>query len=136
MDSTPFNDKQLKEFRKLLIEKKARIIREIHEQNQFVSQKKQDIGDLADMATYLLEKELSISLSEKEREILGEIDKAIERIQNKTYGICVDTNKPIKKTRLKARPEAIRTTEAQEIYEKHQKKNTFPRMSLSDNFTD
>ena len=54
--------------------------------------------------------------------MLEEIDRALERIENKTYGICVDTNKPIGKTRLRAMPETMRTLKAQEAYETMLKK--------------
>ena len=37
-------------------------------------------------------------------QMLGEIDDALRRIVNKTYGICEGTGKPIKKARLEAKP--------------------------------
>ena len=125
MSSSPFNSKELKVFHALLLEKKSRVLEEIKEQQQSLAEG-EAIGDLVDMATSLLEKELNFSLSEKEREMLEEIDKAIERIENKTYGVCVDTNEPISKDRLKAVPEAIRTIKAQEAYELKMKKQKRP----------
>ena len=35
---------------------------------------------------------------------MDKIDGALERIENRTYGICLGTGKPISKARLKARP--------------------------------
>lgn len=122
MPKCPFNAKELKEFKELLTEKKLRIINEIQEQvAEATHEKVEYTGDMADMATELLDRELNLSLSESERGILVEIDEALERIDQKTYGICVDTGEVIAKARLKAIPEAKRTIAAQEKFDKSQK---------------
>lgn len=118
MQKTPFSDEELEEFKKLLLEKKARILREIQEQQEETSHSPEETGDIADLATDLIERELNLSLTETERETLLEIDEALKRIANKTYGICVDTGEVISKARLKAMPEAKRTLAAQERYDK------------------
>jgi DnaK suppressor protein len=41
---------------------------------------------------------------DSERKLLGEIDDALNRIANGTYGICEGTGKPITKARLEAQP--------------------------------
>jgi DnaK suppressor protein len=41
---------------------------------------------------------------DSERKLLHKIDDALRRIDDGTYGICLSTNKPIKKARLEARP--------------------------------
>ncbi|MCB1148118.1 MAG: TraR/DksA family transcriptional regulator [Leptospiraceae bacterium] len=122
MPKSPFNAKELAEFRDLLLEKKTRIVKEIQLQVAEASQEKvEHTGDIADMATELLDRELNLSLSENEREILNEIDDALERIKSKQYGICVDTGELIAKARLKAIPEAKRTIAAQEKFDKLQR---------------
>ena len=121
MKKTPFNDKELTEFKETLLIKKARLLKEIQEHSEIAHHEADEPGDLVDMATELLEKELNLSLTEQEKDILKEIDEALEKINNKTYGICVDTGEPIAKTRLKALPEAKRTLQAQEKYDKIQK---------------
>ena len=116
MSKTPFSRKELTEFHKLLLTKKVRILQEIQDQKKNFK-REESMGDIVDMATNLLEQEFNLSLTSQERKMLEEIDRAIERIENKTYGICVDTNEPIGKKRLKAMPEAKRTLKAQEAYE-------------------
>jgi DnaK suppressor protein len=70
-----------------------------------------------------------MSLSEVDRARLEEIDAALERIKEKTYGICVDTGEVINKARLKAVPEALRTLAAQEQHDRQmRKKKTLQRM--------
>jgi RNA polymerase-binding transcription factor DksA len=53
-----------------------------------------------------------LSLAEAERRGLREIDEALQRIEERTYGICQMTGKPIPKARLKAKPWAKYTIEA------------------------
>ena len=114
--SSAFTKKELDEFHKLLLERRSKLIEEITKEKDSFDQG-EGPGDLVDMATSLLEKELNFSLTEKERNSLEEIDKALERIANGTYGICIDTQAHITKTRLLAVPEALRTLKAQEAYE-------------------
>lgn len=122
MKKSPFNKKELDEFKSLLLEKKERLIKEIREQSEEVASEKLDEpGDVVDMATELLEQELNLSLTTAETNSLKEINEALSRIEEGTYGFCVDTDEPINKVRLKAVPEAKRTLEAQELYDKKQR---------------
>lgn len=61
---------------------------------------------------------LTISLLDKDREQLFEIDAALERIRRGTYGICEISLEPIPKGRLRARPFCRLTVKCQEEYEK------------------
>ncbi|HRP68754.1 MAG TPA: TraR/DksA C4-type zinc finger protein [Turneriella sp.] len=123
MAKTPFSVKELNEFKELLSEKKARLIKEIQgKEDELTSKDKDEVGDMADMATELIERELKMSLSEGDRERLEAIDAALDRIKTKSYGICIDTGEVINKARLKAVPEALRTLVAQEAHDKQQRK--------------
>lgn len=118
MAKAGYNKKDLKEFQKILEEKREVILKEIHERAEEVYAKAVDTGDLADLATDLLERELNLSLTEAEKSTLKEIDEALDRIENGDYGICVDTGNTIPKERLKAMPTAKRTATAQEKFDK------------------
>lgn len=59
---------------------------------------------MADLGTDNFERELTLGLMEGERAILREIDEALDRIREGTYGRCLATDKPIGKARLKAQP--------------------------------
>jgi RNA polymerase-binding protein DksA len=59
---------------------------------------------LADLGTDNYEIENTIGLMDSERKLLGEIDGALDRIEDGTYGICQGSGKPIPKDRLKAIP--------------------------------
>jgi RNA polymerase-binding protein DksA len=56
------------------------------------------------MGTDNYEQEFTLGLVQKDRDILREINLALAKIQNGTYGICEGTGKPIGKPRLEARP--------------------------------
>jgi RNA polymerase-binding protein DksA len=59
---------------------------------------------MADMGTDNYEQEFTLGLVEKDRNLLREINAALAKIQNGTYGICEGTSKPISKPRLEAQP--------------------------------
>ena len=122
MVKSPFKKTEQEEFKAQLHEKRTRLLKEIKEQSEEVSTEKSDEpGDMVDMATGLLEQELNLSLTTAETHSLKEIDAALLRLENGTYGICLDSGEIIMKSRLKAVPEAKRTLEAQEKYDKIQR---------------
>ena len=59
---------------------------------------------MADMGTDNYEQEFTLGLVEKDRGLLREINSALAKIQNGTYGICEGTGKPIAKASLEAKP--------------------------------
>lgn len=130
MAKSPFSAKELTEFKEQLTEKREHLIKEIQgKEDELTSGDKDEVGDMADLATELIERELNMSLSEVDRARLDEIDAALERIKEKTYGICVDTGEVINKARLKAVPEALRTLAAQEQHDRQmRKKKTLQRL--------
>ncbi len=59
---------------------------------------------MADMGTDNYEQEFTLGLVEKDRKLLRDLNDALAKIQNGTYGICEGTGKPISKARLEAQP--------------------------------
>jgi RNA polymerase-binding protein DksA len=59
---------------------------------------------MADMGTDNYEQEFTLGLMEKDRKLLRDLNDALAKIQNGTYGICEGTGKPIGKARLEAQP--------------------------------
>jgi len=59
---------------------------------------------MADLGTDNYEQEFALGLMDSERKILHEIDDALNRIAEGTYGICEGTGEPIPKARLEAQP--------------------------------
>ena len=77
-----------------------------------------DSGDLSqDMFT----REMDASIGEQVERRLGEVDRALEKIAEGTYGLSDDSGEPIPKGRLEAVPEALRTIEEQRRLERERR---------------
>lgn len=106
-----FNKKELAYFKKLILKRKEEIldgIRHISEDTLKKSQKDAS-GDIsgytyhmADVATDTYDREFSLGIASNEQKILYELDDALKRIDEGTFGICEECKSPITKTRLKA----------------------------------
>lgn len=72
---------------------------------------------LADAAANSYERDVAMGLASSEREILFEIEEALARINDGTYGFCLGSGDPIPKERLDAIPYAKYTREYQEKME-------------------
>ena len=59
---------------------------------------------MADIGTDNYEQEFALDLMDSERRILREIDEALQRLEDGTYGTCEGTGEPIPKARLRAQP--------------------------------
>ena len=65
-----------------------------------------DGGDSIDLATRSLDKEILFELSDNERKMLGDIEAALRKMENHTYGLCEHCKNGIEKKRIKALPSA------------------------------
>lgn len=72
----------------------------------------------ADQGTDDFDRTINLELTGTEYEILKQVERALEKIQEDTYGVCDVTGKEIPKARLEAVPYATMTVEAQEKMEK------------------
>ncbi len=75
----------------------------------------------ADEGTDDFDKTISLELSNKELFVLRQIQRALEKIEEGTYGLCDITGESIAKARLDAIPYATMTVKAQEQFEKEQR---------------
>ncbi|HEX7064973.1 MAG TPA: TraR/DksA C4-type zinc finger protein [Bacillales bacterium] len=73
---------------------------------------------LADSASGIVNREKQMAEDSHKNRELAEVNEALERMDEGTYGICVDTGKEIPFERLKAIPYAKRTVTAEEEYAK------------------
>lgn len=72
----------------------------------------------ADQGTDDFDRTISLEVTSREYDILRQIDRALEKIQENTYGICDISNEQIPVARLEAVPYATMTVKAQEQIEK------------------
>ena len=73
---------------------------------------------MADVATDMYDREFLLGLAGNDREMLYEIDEAMGRIHDGTYGVCIECKKNIPVTRLKAIPQVRTCMKCQEKLEK------------------
>lgn len=112
-------DEQLKHFRSRLINWKMELLKESDKVKSALSEKNTE-PDMIDSACNIVNQTIELRTKDRARKLIHKIDEAIERIDNKTYGYCEETNAPIGYNRLEARPIATLCIEAQEIHEKKQ----------------
>ena len=78
-------------------------------------------ADIVDQASSYTDKNVEMKAINRQIKLISEIDKALLRIKDDTYGYCLDTAEPIGLKRLMARPIAKYTIAAQEKHEKNEK---------------
>jgi DnaK suppressor protein len=74
--------------------------------------------DSGDMSQSIFDREMDASVGEGIERRLGEVERALQKVEEGSYGICEDTGEEIPRGRLEAVPEAIRTVEAQQRFER------------------
>ena len=72
---------------------------------------------MADVATDMSDREFTLGLAANDRELLHNVNEALERIEDGNYGLCLTCKKPIPATRLKAIPHAQTCLKCQELRE-------------------
>lgn len=100
---------EIKEFKALLLEKLEEILDNvIFMEEETLRKPRTDLSNLpfhmADVGTDSYEMENTLGLMDSERKLIVEIEDALSRIENNTYGICEGDNEPIPKERLRAIP--------------------------------
>ncbi|WP_228350354.1 TraR/DksA family transcriptional regulator [Rhodocaloribacter litoris] len=108
---TPFTDEELEYFRQLILKKRQAALEDIERMRaQLADAREQAENDtaysfhMADAGTDAMEREKLYLMIGRQQKYIGYLDRALERIENKTYGICKVTGKPISKERLEAVP--------------------------------
>ncbi|MEN9722354.1 MAG: putative DnaK suppressor protein [Pseudomonadota bacterium] len=100
MDAT-----QLAEFKMLLLREKQNILNlsKNSRRNDLIISS-DDLADEVDLATSEIQQHLIFQMRDRERQMLHQIDSALQRIDNGSYGICEETDEPIELERLKLMP--------------------------------
>jgi len=108
-------------YRDLLLEERKRVaaaIENLHEDHQgsMSDESGEDAvfdNHLADTATETYDRELDYTLEENSEHVLGDIDVALKRVEDGTYGMCSNCGRQIAEERLEARPWATLCIECQ-----------------------
>ena len=112
---------QIETYRKRLKEERRRILVNIEglrdELGTSLTDDTEENGletHIGDQGTMMFLRERDLSVEENEEHLLAEIDAALQRIKDGTYGVCVDSGEEISTDRLDAIPWAARTVQHEE----------------------
>jgi RNA polymerase-binding protein DksA len=112
-------------FKQLLEEERRRVVDAIeylHKENpgsiEDETQDETTDNHIAETATATLDREIDYTLEENSEHVLGEIEGALKRIEEGTYGTCVNCGKPIAEERLAAIPWATYCIDCKRLQER------------------
>ena len=110
-DESPWTDSELAEVRTELHSERERLLEEIATTEEGLADLIRDSGDgagddQADAGSKTFEREHEMSLANNARDMLEQVDHALARIADGSYGVCENCGKPIGKYRLQAFPRA------------------------------
>jgi DnaK suppressor protein len=112
---------QLEHFRAILSDWKQDLMQEVDRTMLHMKDEAANFPDPNDRATQESEFSLELRTRDRERKLIRKIDEALKRIEDGSYGFCMETGEPIGVKRLEARPVATLSVEAQERRERREK---------------
>ena len=118
-EKTRYSESELKEFEALILDKIDKAKNELSELKRSLSKGGDSGEDITNNSTKVLEdgadtleKENLNQLAARQQKFINNLENALIRIKNGTYGICVDTGNLISKERLKAVPHTMHSIAA------------------------
>ena len=112
----------MKSIKEMLLRTREDLVREIARRSKATTEGTMpDIGDILDSVSEERTRELDMILTDREKKKLNQIDDAIDRIDEGTYGMCEECGVKIPKGRLKVMPFAKYCVECQEKIEREEK---------------
>ena len=121
-DAEPFmNDRQREYFRRKLAAWREAILAESRDTLAALQQESENHPDFADRASSETDRAIELRARDRQRKLIAKIEAALARIDDGSYGYCVETGDPISLRRLDARPIATLSVEAQERHERREK---------------
>jgi DnaK suppressor protein len=112
---------QLEHFRTILSSWKQDLMQEVDRTVLHMKDEAANFPDPNDRATQESEFSLELRTRDRERKLIRKIEEALKRIEDGSYGFCLETGEPIGVKRLEARPVATLSVEAQERRERREK---------------
>lgn len=122
---TSLSKKELTHFRTLLLMKRAELVGDLNSiETEALRSNDGDISHMpihmADVGSDTYEQDFMLGLAENDRKLLREIDEALQRIEDRTFGVCQLTGNMIGAARLEAKPWAKYSIEAKRLLESGQ----------------
>ena len=116
-DEDFMNSGQREYFRGKLLAWRAELMAETRGTIQHLQENSSQQPDFADRASVETDRLIELRTRDRERKLLSKIDAALLRIDDGSYGFCIETGDPISLKRLQARPIATLGIDAQERHE-------------------
>ena len=106
MESELFSYDELKQYKERLESEKSKILQNVKAavEGGSITLDTNEMMDEVDLASATIEQNLTFRLLDRERKLLGQIERAIGKISNGDYGYCEGTGEPIPKRRLELAP--------------------------------
>lgn len=115
------DQKQLDHFKKILEDKLNELLGEAEQTLEEMTDMNGHYPDITDRATVESDRNFELRIRDRERKLIKKIKKALERIEDGTYGICEECGEEIGVKRLEARPVATLCIECKARQEKEEK---------------
>lgn len=112
---------ELKKYKRLLLERRQKLTANLSSMADEALKPNgsgSDVEESADFGSDQFEQEFTLGLMENEQNVVREIDRALDRIEDGTYGVCEGSGEKIPKARLDALPWAKYTVQYQEKLER------------------
>jgi len=118
------DQQKLDYFRNLLLEQRRQAEEEMRADRATASEPVDDVIDSEEQAQLDATKSTALEIGDRQYHLIAEIDDALRRIDDGTYGQCERCGKPIDEERLKAMPTARYDAECQAAIEARQGEET------------
>lgn len=111
--------RKMKSFRDKLLARRESLVGQVQQAELYSRERDAEATqDPADMAANAYTKELLVSMSDNDRQLLNLIDEALERIEEGEYGKCVRCEEALPDKRLDAVPWARHCVRCQDLHER------------------
>jgi DnaK suppressor protein len=111
--------RKMRTFRDKLLDRRESLVGQVQQAELYSRERDAEATqDPADMAANAYTKELLVSMSDNDRQLLNLIDEALERIEELTYGKCVRCGEALSEKRLDAVPWARHCVRCQDLLER------------------
>ncbi len=118
-EKTRYSDEELQEFKKIILDKLEEAKNGLAMLTEaYTTQNENDTNDtspsfkILEEGSQVLSKEENGQLAARQRKFIRDLENALIRIENKSYGVCRETGKLISKERLRSVPHATLSIEA------------------------
>lgn len=119
MEKLRYSDAELQEFKELILQKLEKARHDLKQLQESLSNPNDDGAveahsgqKLMDEAADVSEREQNSQLAARLQKFINNLENALQRIENKTYGVCKETGTLISKERLRAVPHTTLSIEA------------------------